>query len=638
MPTREEVVEALHQVEDPELGMDIVDLGLLYDVEVEGPKVKVSYTLTSMGCPAGAMIQEDIDRVVSELHGVEDVQLGAHLRPAVEPGSHVRRREVHPRFLALPRTAASSMWRRPSREIAGFCVLPSVIDGIRSGSRVADGDAPRVDLRRCSRSSQLWPLPAAAAASGGPVAREEGAGVDSRERSDDQRRADAPACTQREPRHLHEARGRDRRRGTPTRRSGASRRRFVRPSPAPIAIAPGRCAQVVDVSQEPAGLGGDVHRREASERRVRPGCHGERPAHDGRRRCPGRPLHPRLLHRLSPLSRGSAGRSCRAARRARDARGRRRPRRAGRPRPRPAGRGPPRPARGAVEVLRRAHRRAEDRQLRHQIRFSAAGGFGPEVAPQTTIRAPRRAARRASASTSPRRRARRRRRRPAAGQLAHPLRRRRSAPWLMRRVGAELARPRELLVARGGDDRARAERLRDRERGRRDAAADPPDQHPFAGLEARAGDEHPVGRLEDERERSRFLEAESCRESGGRALAGTAISSAWVPSRCSPIDVDSAGVREAGIDHDAARRVPAITPGAVGSEDPRLRRPTGGPRGIHTSRWFSDGGAKLDQHLVRAAAPDPAPPRSGAPPARRPRGYGSPSRPIVASRLPPGPL
>jgi metal-sulfur cluster biosynthetic enzyme len=73
VPTREEVVDTLHQVEDPELGMDIVDLGLLYDVEVEGPKVKVTYTLTSMGCPAGAMIQEDIDRVVRELDGVEDV-------------------------------------------------------------------------------------------------------------------------------------------------------------------------------------------------------------------------------------------------------------------------------------------------------------------------------------------------------------------------------------------------------------------------------------------------------------------------------------------------------------------------------------------------------------------------------------
>ena len=85
MPTREEVVDALHQVEDPELGMDIVDLGLLYDVEVEGPKVKVTYTLTSMGCPAGAMIQEDIDRVVRELPGVEDVQSELTFEPPWTP-------------------------------------------------------------------------------------------------------------------------------------------------------------------------------------------------------------------------------------------------------------------------------------------------------------------------------------------------------------------------------------------------------------------------------------------------------------------------------------------------------------------------------------------------------------------------
>ena len=85
MPTREEVVDTLHQVEDPELGMDIVDLGLLYDVEVEGPKVKVTYTLTSMGCPAGAMIQEDIDRVVRELPGVEDVESEVTFEPPWTP-------------------------------------------------------------------------------------------------------------------------------------------------------------------------------------------------------------------------------------------------------------------------------------------------------------------------------------------------------------------------------------------------------------------------------------------------------------------------------------------------------------------------------------------------------------------------
>ena len=85
MATREEIVEALHAVEDPELGMDIVDLGLLYDVEVEGSAVKVSYTLTSRGCPAGAMIQEDIDRVVSELPGVEQVQSELTFEPPWTP-------------------------------------------------------------------------------------------------------------------------------------------------------------------------------------------------------------------------------------------------------------------------------------------------------------------------------------------------------------------------------------------------------------------------------------------------------------------------------------------------------------------------------------------------------------------------
>jgi metal-sulfur cluster biosynthetic enzyme len=72
--TKDDVVEALRQVEDPELGMDIVELGLLYDVEVEGPKVKVLYSLTSMGCPAGPLIQEDITRVARDIPGVENVE------------------------------------------------------------------------------------------------------------------------------------------------------------------------------------------------------------------------------------------------------------------------------------------------------------------------------------------------------------------------------------------------------------------------------------------------------------------------------------------------------------------------------------------------------------------------------------
>ena len=75
MATKEEVVEALRQVEDPELGMDIVDLGLMYDVELENGNVKVVHTLTSMGCPVGPMIQEQIHEVVQALPGVEDVEV-----------------------------------------------------------------------------------------------------------------------------------------------------------------------------------------------------------------------------------------------------------------------------------------------------------------------------------------------------------------------------------------------------------------------------------------------------------------------------------------------------------------------------------------------------------------------------------
>ena len=74
MPTKDEVVEALRAVEDPELGMDIVDLGLLYDVEIDGPKIKVIHSLTSMGCPAGPLIQQNIEEVLRALPEVEDVE------------------------------------------------------------------------------------------------------------------------------------------------------------------------------------------------------------------------------------------------------------------------------------------------------------------------------------------------------------------------------------------------------------------------------------------------------------------------------------------------------------------------------------------------------------------------------------
>src|SRR4029453_4122784 len=70
-----DITEALRTVEDPELGMDIVELGLLYDVEADGPKVKVVQRPPSLGCPAGPMIQEGIHDATAAVPGVENVEV-----------------------------------------------------------------------------------------------------------------------------------------------------------------------------------------------------------------------------------------------------------------------------------------------------------------------------------------------------------------------------------------------------------------------------------------------------------------------------------------------------------------------------------------------------------------------------------
>ena len=63
MATVEDVTDVLRDVIDPELGLDFVELGLIYDVEVEGPTVRVTYTLTSPGCPIGPQVSEQIEEV-----------------------------------------------------------------------------------------------------------------------------------------------------------------------------------------------------------------------------------------------------------------------------------------------------------------------------------------------------------------------------------------------------------------------------------------------------------------------------------------------------------------------------------------------------------------------------------------------
>jgi metal-sulfur cluster biosynthetic enzyme len=70
-PTPETVRKALRAVKDPELNLNIIDIGLVYDVEIDDAgRVLVRMTLTSPACPAGAEIVEDVRRVVGDLEGV----------------------------------------------------------------------------------------------------------------------------------------------------------------------------------------------------------------------------------------------------------------------------------------------------------------------------------------------------------------------------------------------------------------------------------------------------------------------------------------------------------------------------------------------------------------------------------------
>ncbi len=78
MPTVEQVRDALRAVKDPELNLNVIDLGLVYEIEVgEGGEVHVQMTLTSPGCPAGPEMLSDAQNTIEKIDGVTkaDVEL-----------------------------------------------------------------------------------------------------------------------------------------------------------------------------------------------------------------------------------------------------------------------------------------------------------------------------------------------------------------------------------------------------------------------------------------------------------------------------------------------------------------------------------------------------------------------------------
>ncbi|HVB97321.1 MAG TPA: metal-sulfur cluster assembly factor [Chloroflexota bacterium] len=85
MITEEQVREAIRVVEDPEIGISILDLGLVYGTEIEDHNVKVTMTLTSPFCPVGPFITSQVEAVVSSLPEVEKVDVDITFSPPWDP-------------------------------------------------------------------------------------------------------------------------------------------------------------------------------------------------------------------------------------------------------------------------------------------------------------------------------------------------------------------------------------------------------------------------------------------------------------------------------------------------------------------------------------------------------------------------
>lgn len=83
--TKDEVLKALSEVMDPELGVSLVDLGLIYDVTVEDDKVDVKMTLTAPGCPLHSIMRENAQNRISQIDGVKEANVQVVWDPPWKP-------------------------------------------------------------------------------------------------------------------------------------------------------------------------------------------------------------------------------------------------------------------------------------------------------------------------------------------------------------------------------------------------------------------------------------------------------------------------------------------------------------------------------------------------------------------------
>lgn len=85
MVEKEEVMEKLRTIDDPEIGVSIVDMGFIYSVDIDGGEVEIEMTLTTPGCPMHSMFVGQVKDRVSEIEGVEDVSVELVFDPPWSP-------------------------------------------------------------------------------------------------------------------------------------------------------------------------------------------------------------------------------------------------------------------------------------------------------------------------------------------------------------------------------------------------------------------------------------------------------------------------------------------------------------------------------------------------------------------------
>jgi metal-sulfur cluster biosynthetic enzyme len=83
--SRDQITQALREVFDPELGMSVVDLGLIYDVQVEAGRVRITMTLTTPGCPLHDSMTEWVRQAAGRIPGVDEVEVAITFEPPWTP-------------------------------------------------------------------------------------------------------------------------------------------------------------------------------------------------------------------------------------------------------------------------------------------------------------------------------------------------------------------------------------------------------------------------------------------------------------------------------------------------------------------------------------------------------------------------